>query len=1010
MDTDRNLLFGMLAVQAEAITAEQFHEAYTSWATDKLGPFADALAERGWISAEERATIEALVVLRLRKHQDDAGATLAAMADQSARDTFSEIQAAAHDHTVTHDSSPVGHVLLSTISHQPGSRDRYTLTRLHAQGGIGRVWLARDVEFGRDVALKELRPERSANPAVWSRFLEEARITGQLEHPGIVPVYELSNRPGERNPFYTMRFVRGRTLTEAVRAYHANRRETQVGPLDLQALLTSFLGVCNAVAYAHSRGVIHRDLKGHNVVLGDYGEVMVLDWGLAKFVNRTDESPTADSSPVRSQGHDATLEGQILGTPGYMPPEQAQGQLERVNEQSDVYGLGAILYDILTDAPPFSGATGEEVLQHVIHDEPTPPRQLNPQAPPTLEAVCLKALAKRPEDRYASASELGDEIKRFLADEPVSAYREPLSIRVTRWGRRHRTAATSVAVLLVTAVVGLSVGTVLINRERAKAEANFQLAEANFQLAEANFRQARTAVDEYFTTVSESKLLDVPGLQPLRKELLEAAQKYYQDFLRKRATDPSVRADAATASFRVGWINHTLGRPTDALEPYRAALRIYEALLRRNPDDIVYRERTAVCHGALGFLLGDLGRTSDAMESHKRALAFRQDIVKAHPNDIRAQDAVARTHRNIGNLHRAAGKLEDALAEWKIAITMGEALVKKPLSHDDGRTELTRRSDLSAVVRGDLAGAYLDQADALRDAGKLSEAQVAWRRARDLHEALQKERPDDLVLKGRLAGLYLAGGTLHIDSGKLADAEIDLKRSMEIQASLAAENPSIISYRFTLAETQLRLGWVLRQLGRDAEALELYRKAVGLTEGLLAETSNGARAQSLLGQALTQQANVVLEKGQSAEARRMLQRALDLLDPLVQREPTSVGYQSLLSHTLRGIGRTEIVALHPKEARAALERASQLDRTFAETYPSTRYNLACTLALLIPVAEPNQREDVAKQAIEALRLAIRDGGTNLNYLTKDRDLESVRSRPEFQSLLAQMQAKVSANK
>ncbi len=185
-----------------------------------------------------------------------------------------------------------GHVVLGSLS--PGeaeARERYTLTHLHAKGGMGRVWLARDGSLGRQIALKELRPDQSDNTIVCSRFLYEAKITAQLEHPGIVPVYELGEGDA---PYYTMRFVRGRTLSEAIRAYHKKRAAGEADSVELNDLLLAFVSVCNAVAYAHSRGIIHRDLKGQNVVLGDFGEHIVLDWGLAK---RVGPDPAAAHDP-----------------------------------------------------------------------------------------------------------------------------------------------------------------------------------------------------------------------------------------------------------------------------------------------------------------------------------------------------------------------------------------------------------------------------------------------------------------------------------------------------------------------------------------------------------------------------------------------------------------------------------------------------------------------------------------------------------------------------------------
>jgi eukaryotic-like serine/threonine-protein kinase len=296
-----------------------------------------------------------------------------------------------------------------------GLETRYAFTRLHATGGIGRVWLARDRQLDREVAIKELFPENAGNAKIAARFIREAQLTGQLEHPGVVPVYELDRGAGADQPFYAMKFVRGRTLTSAVDAYHAKRAQGGADPLEFVALLAAFAAVSNTIAYAHSRGVLHRDLKGDNVILGDFGEVIVLDWGLAKLLGQPDTKETDPSStpPDYTQDPSLTIQGEIIGTPAYMAPEQADGRLDQIDHRTDIYGLGAILYEILTGQPPFTGSNTMEVLQKAVRGNPARPRELWAEVPAGLEEICLKAMAKDPHQRYASAADLAHEVQRW---------------------------------------------------------------------------------------------------------------------------------------------------------------------------------------------------------------------------------------------------------------------------------------------------------------------------------------------------------------------------------------------------------------------------------------------------------------------------------------------------------------------------------------------------------------------------------------------------------------------
>ena len=355
------------------------------------------------------------------------------------------------------------------------------------------VGVALDAELHREVALKEILPEQADNPVSRSRFLLEAEVTGRLEHPGIVPVYGLGTNSLGR-PYYAMRFIRGESLKEAIDRFRKTRASRGERALALRQLLSQFLDVCNTMAYAHSRGVIHRDIKPANIMLGPYGETLIVDWGLAKVVGRDDprQGPSVEATlrPASHSGSSETEAGTIIGTPAYMSPEQAEGRLESSGQASDVYSLGATLYSVLTGRPPFVDSEVGVVLRKVQRGEFSPPRLVARSVPPALEAVVLKAMALHPQDRYDSADELARDVERWLADEPVRAYREPPVDRILRWARNHKPAVTALTVLVATAVAALAVNDTMIRAEKDRTEQQRRLAVDNFDKADQQRRRA----------------------------------------------------------------------------------------------------------------------------------------------------------------------------------------------------------------------------------------------------------------------------------------------------------------------------------------------------------------------------------------------------------------------------------------------------------------------------------------------------------------------------------------
>jgi PAS domain S-box-containing protein len=398
-ESDSNLRFAVLALARGLIDERQFISACESWVANRHGTLAELLVERGWMSEVERQALE----------------------------TFAEHERAT-DHptmTVARRNSLAGSFDIAGLDLGDAPltmRERITLRHLHSSGGIGEVWRAYDEVLGREVALKWLKRDQAEHLDNRARFHREAQITGQLDHPGVVPVYDYSTTDDGTRCFYTMRFLRGRTLADVIAEFHRTRDDDGMVSGAFMQLLGHFISICNTMAFAHSRGIVHRDLKGDNVIVGKFGEVIVLDWGLAKRIGvdeevgerKEDPSWRPTESGRGESGIIATMQGERLGTPAYMAPEQALGSIDEIDERTDVYGLAAILYDILTGRPPFYGDDVVAVMNAVACEQPTPPSEVVPGVPPELEHICLRGLAKQREQRWQSVTELSAAVQGWV--------------------------------------------------------------------------------------------------------------------------------------------------------------------------------------------------------------------------------------------------------------------------------------------------------------------------------------------------------------------------------------------------------------------------------------------------------------------------------------------------------------------------------------------------------------------------------------------------------------------
>ncbi len=756
----------------------------------------------------------------------------------------------------------------------------FRIIREVGRGGMGVVYEAEQISLGRHIALKVLARQGLAGSSHLQRFLFEARAAARLHHSNIVPVFGIGEQDGVH--YYAMQFIHGRGLDVVFAELRAGASDSASIVLTASAepLTAQFSGVsrsgvapatdpprgeaepgaggetvtagtimrasagrsrlpyyravarvgadvAEALAYAHSQGILHRDIKPSNLLLDVDGTVWVTDFGLAK---------AAEADVL-------TDSGDLVGTLRYMAPERFEGWS---NPRSDIYSLGATLYELLTLNPLFDEPNQVRLMKMVAHEAPAAPRKLDPGIPRDLETIVLKAIGKDPEQRYGSAEQMAEDLRRFLSDRPILARRTGGMERLWRWSRRNPALAGSIISLFVFLFIGCAGMTVLwrvAEDQRSRADELLELsqqrwlatlkhqgeAQSQRARAEASFAKARAAVDELLTQVSESQLLNVPGLQPLRRDLLRSALNYYEDFVRQRGDDPTLKAVLAAGRLRLAKIQHELGARPQSDQTMRQALATHELALRDRPTDPGLRDGVAQCCVHLG--LGALDRlhptmpADEALRLFDRAIAVWEELRQGEPTNAAYLGELANAYNLVAVLHNQHDRTAETLEAHRKALALRQARVEAnpedPAAQNDLASTL---NNLGTLVDG----ATYESLDKL----------TLFRRSAE-HGRIAHARAPQVIRFGRFLVVVLRN--VAVTERQLGHSEAAMRafeESLEVSRRLARDNPAILGLRRELIQDFRSVGDLHREQGRMADAVRIYRQSLELEEALPKETGD----------------------------------------------------------------------------------------------------------------------------------------------------------------------------
>lgn len=726
------------------------------------------------------------------------------------------------------------------------------------RGGMGVVYEARQISLDRLVAIKILPFAAVLDSRQIARFKHEAQAAAQLHHEHIVPVFAIGVERGVH--YYAMQLVNGKSLDHWITAQKEQRAKQRSRPLPAEHFANvARLGLqaAEALHAAHEYGIVHRDIKPSNLLIepaGQQSKLWVTDFGLARMQREVSLTRTGD----------------LVGTLRYMSPEQATGRNTLVDHRTDIYSLGATLYELATLSPAYSDANSAAIIRQIETRDPTPLQQLRPEMPADLANIIHTAMSRNRDDRYATAAELAADLRRYLAGEPTSARAPTLVDRATRWGQRHARVVAIATSLLLFAVIGLTISTLLVVREQRRAN-------QNLAKSQHSARDAREVLDRFGRQLSE-RLAHVAGAEEVRRDLLLAASDYYRRFIADSQHDPLLQTELAVAYGRLASLLDEVGTTEESLAAHQRAVNYLKKLETEHSTNEA-RQRLAVAQNNLALALRRAENFTDAIEQLQQAISTQHTLCVKSPGNRQFVAELATSYSNLGLVQQTAGN-DLAEAAFQQAVSQWSSL-------------LTAEPE-SQLYQQRLAAAYNNLASVPANDNPRQAVQL-YQQALALQQQVAKAHPSDENLQRELALTHFNLAVAYSRLQQHSDAAAEYREAIEIQSALVQRSPSQQSLRRELAVSYNNLGLALSRQKQAQQAAEAFQLAAQLQEQLLATSPAEPNLHSSLGSTLSNWGVALSQTGDLSAATKKFARAISAQEQALELAPDSARINELLT-------------------------------------------------------------------------------------------------------------------